>query len=775
MIESIENNLNDGIENFKYDDLQNEKISLDFTESLFTNFLNKKNDLNSSKNNLTNINKAIQQLNLNNISNESSKKNSPLNIKNNNNNNNNKNNNNYSYNNSPNKSSKISISNNSNNSNKNLINNNFNNDNNNNNNYNNNNNNNNNNFNNNNYNNYNYNNNNYNNNYNNNNNNNNNNNINSTPIDPTPLNLSKISKIQSTFKSHLSLNHFTLLRTSIFILQRAYRHHLIKKYNLPSNFYYNDKFLKLQTEIYEENYKNNLSILFPALFVDKTDINSFTKNLMYLTNNPNRNPYESQKIILFSKILDFDMMINTDETYEELWSLTYEKLYSKCLKNFDPIQNIQIGSQHTICLSTKGKIFSFGWNNYGQCGIDRKKTIVGKEELNGNESLVEINKFNELKPKVINKINGFKMVEIENNNNNNFYNNNNNNNFYNNNNNNFYNNNNIEFKSIICGEDHSITLDTKGNVYTFGINLNGQLGLNHNHPVSHPSKIKSLFNIKEINSAGYINFAVNKNGDGFIWPYTDKTGTLKFSPAKILLNEKINNISCGNNFCLILTNSGLLYSMGKSNKYGQLGTGDYSSHLSPILIEYFLNSNERITQISCGFKHSVAKTSLGKVYTWGANSKGQLGNNSYNNLTIPGIVKFDDNFMKVFQISAGFRCTFFLCENRKVYCCGCNGTISMEKIPVLFDIIDKVPEMAIESNYSVVRILNTWNKSFSVFYCTIADSSNMKINPVKLNGILNKLSAKWENNENKPPYVESIEKYFDIGTMRKENEGKYKN
>ena len=685
MNEIIENL--DDINDFKYDDKQNEKIANDFAESLFSDYVQKKSKLNkqSSKSNIKDVNEAIQKLNFNNINSNSSnnsQNNSPLN------------NNNISKNNSKNNISKNNSKNNINNnknSNKKII---------------------------------------------------NNNNNNKFNLSPYKKNIEKITKIQTNFKFYLKLK-------KIFIIQRSFRNHLIKKYNLPQNFYYNDKFLKFQTEIYEENYKNNLSILFPALFMDKTDINSFTKNLIFVTNNPNRNPYDSQKIILFSKILDFDMMINTDETYDELWSQTYEQLYSKCLKNFDPIQNISLGSQHTICLTSKGKIYSFGWNNYGQCGIKTKSTIIKKHELNNNESLVEITKYNELKPKIINKTKNYKSID-----------------FYDKENNVI----NIEGKSIICGEDHTIILDTKGNVYTFGINLNGQLGLGHNHCEQTPKKI--LNNIKQINSAGYINFAVNKDGDAFIWPCSDKNRTLKLIPSKINLKEKINSISCGNNFCLILSISGLVYSMGKSNKYGQLGTGNYEAHLSPVLIEYFLSSNERITQISCGFKHSVAKTSLGKVYTWGSGSKGQLGNNNYNNLTIPGLVKFEDNFMKVFQISAGFRCTFFLCENRKVYACGCNGTISMEKIPVLFDIIDKVPEMAIESNYSIVRIMNCWNKSFSLFYCTIADSSNMKINPVKLNGILNKLAAKWENNENKPPFVESIEKYFDIGCMRKEDKRK---
>ena len=166
--------------------------------------------------------------------------------------------------------------------------------------------------------------------------------------------------------------------------------------------------------------------------------------------------------------------------------------------------------------------------------------------------------------------------------------------------------------------------------------------------------------------------------------------------------------------------------MGKSNKYGELGLGDFNPHLHPTLITYFIKSNERINQISCGFKHTIVKTTTGKVYTWGWGGKGQLGRNSYNNMNTPGLVKFDNPFVKIYQVSAGFRSSFFLCENRKIYSCGCNGSLSMEKIPVLFDIVSKIPEMSIESNYSVVRIMNSWCKSFSVFYATVADSSMVK-------------------------------------------------
>ena len=171
--------------------------------------------------------------------------------------------------------------------------------------------------------------------------------------------------------------------------------------------------------------------------------------------------------------------------------------------------------------------------------------------------------------------------------------------------------------------------------------------------------------------------------------------------------------------------------------------------------------------MSCGYKHCVAKSSVGRAYTWGLGVKGQLGQNNYNNLTIPAQVKIEGTFSKVYQVSAGFRSTFFLLENRKIYACGCNGTISMEKTPIMFDIIDKVPEMSLEQNYSVVRIMNTWNKSFSIFYATIADSSNLKISPVKLNNILNQLAYKWDYDGINAPYIEPIAGYFPISFMKK--------
>ena len=589
--------------------------------------------------------------------------------------------------------------------------------------------------------------------------------------------------IQKNWKTFYDVNRFKLLKYKTLIIQNFYRKYLIKKYNLPSNFYYNDKFLKMQTELYEETYKKNLNILFPSLFMDKSDLNEFASNMLEMANNPIHNPYDSGKIFLFAKILDFDMMIDTNECYETLWASIYDSIYTKCLQINDPIQLISLGSQHTICVTNKGKVYTFGWNNYGQCGVPINSTIVLKSELENNR-LINVNKFNELDLKILNRIDGVKIPQIDEI---------------------------ILSNSITCGEDYTLIVDQEGKLWAFGLNLNGQLGLGHCEQIDKPSEVviennysdnnnnknsqknsnmnsqnninnsankknNNNNNIKKklnlVKSAGYINFCTTEEGNIYMWPWGDKKGNVHYTPKKFYLSplqekEKVTSIACGNNFCLMLNNNGMVYSMGKSNKYGELGVGDFSPRYAPTPLQFFFLNKERINQISCGFKHSVAKSTTGRVYTWGCGCKGQLGQDNYNNMSIPGFVGFEDPFMKIIQVSAGFRSTFFLSENRKVYACGCNGTISMEKTPILFDIVDKVPEMSLEQNYSVVRINNTWCKSFSIFYATVADTTTMKLSPVRINNILNNLASKWVNDNINPPYIDTIENYFPVNIMKK--------
>jgi hypothetical protein len=54
--------------------------------------------------------------------------------------------------------------------------------------------------------------------------------------------------------------------------------------------------------------------------------------------------------------------------------------------------------------------------------------------------------------------------------------------------------------------------------------------------------------------------------------------------------------------------------------------------------------------------------------------------------------------------------------------------------------------MANENIYHIVRIHSTWNKSMSIFYATVADTSLCKkMTNVKVNQILSTLNSKWNS------------------------------
>src|SRR5207244_3924967 len=60
-----------------------------------------------------------------------------------------------------------------------------------------------------------------------------------------------------------------------------------------------------------------------------------------------------------------------------------------------------------------------------------------------------------------------------------------------------------------------------------------------------------------------------------------------------------------------------------ANEYGELGDGSYTDRSAPVDVSSVLSN---VMQVSAGWKHAVALTSDGKVWTWGDNTYGQIGN-----------------------------------------------------------------------------------------------------------------------------------------------------
>ena len=144
-----------------------------------------------------------------------------------------------------------------------------------------------------------------------------------------------------------------------------------------------------------------------------------------------------------------------------------------------------------------------------------------------------------------------------------------------------------KFTQFSAGFVHSLAIGSDGNLYSWGYNNSGQLGNGTTDSSRHgtPSKVAM--------------------------------------PAGV---TKFTQISAGNDHSLALDSDGNLYSWGY-NMYGQLGKGN-----SDFVIEQLTPSKglmpadgTKFTQISAGYKHSLALGTDGNVYSWGDNSKSQLG------------------------------------------------------------------------------------------------------------------------------------------------------
>jgi len=132
--------------------------------------------------------------------------------------------------------------------------------------------------------------------------------------------------------------------------------------------------------------------------------------------------------------------------------------------------------------------------------------------------------------------------------------------------------------------------------------------------------------------------AINSEGRIFTWGCNmygqlgDGTGINKSVPTEItnqfglLPSETITQVSLGNSFSAAITSSGRIFTWGY-NWAGQLGDSTTDNKFTPTEItnQFSLLPGETITQVALGDLHSSATTSSGRIFTWGINWYGQLG------------------------------------------------------------------------------------------------------------------------------------------------------
>ena len=189
---------------------------------------------------------------------------------------------------------------------------------------------------------------------------------------------------------------------------------------------------------------------------------------------------------------------------------------------------------------------------------------------------------------------------------------------------------------VSAGEYHSLALRNDGTVWAWGYNAFGQLGNNTTTNSNKAVEVLNssgtpLSNIVAIAAGENHSLAVDSSGNLWAWGYNaegqlgDGTTTNHLEAEQINLSgTTVTQVAGGGFYSLAITSTGTVLAWG-ANSYGELGDGTTTNRLTPVAVQNLTS----VASISAGQYHSLATETNGTVWTWGYNNCGELGNGTF--------------------------------------------------------------------------------------------------------------------------------------------------
>jgi alpha-tubulin suppressor-like RCC1 family protein len=261
-----------------------------------------------------------------------------------------------------------------------------------------------------------------------------------------------------------------------------------------------------------------------------------------------------------------------------------------------------------------------------------------------------------------------------------------------------------------------------GKLYSFGDNTFGQLGDSSNTSRYAPVPVNAtLFsNAISIVEAGPISsYVVTSDGQLYAWGSNSQCmhsyyntndldllgdnstqSTNRNSPVLIdTLQKTIVSIAVGTDTCLAQTSDNFILGWG-TNLYGTIGDGSNTARVTPYLTSKGAISGRVISRLLVGNYHAVALTTDSKVYAWGLNTNGQLGDGTVVNRYFALLVTQTlIGSKRVTDIAVGGSFTMVLMSDNTLYswgsctkldntpyCVGDNTATTYRSSPVAMDI-----------------------------------------------------------------------------------------
>ncbi|MGV3588844.1 MAG: T9SS type A sorting domain-containing protein [Adhaeribacter sp.] len=217
--------------------------------------------------------------------------------------------------------------------------------------------------------------------------------------------------------------------------------------------------------------------------------------------------------------------------------------------------------------------------------------------------------------------------------------------------------------SVATGRYRALALDAEGNVYSWGEN-NRIL----------PQQVAGLSGITAIAVGLSHSLALKSDGSVYAWGFggdgqlgtgifNDKYEAFSSSTPLLVGISEVIAISAGSNHSLALTSDGTVYFWGAS----------------VTAVPLKVNTLTEVAAIASGYNHFIALKSDGTVYTWGSNDAGELGNGTNISSQVPVKVI---NLSGVRAIAAGSSHSLAIKSDGTVYNWGYDGISKSNYTPV---------------------------------------------------------------------------------------------
>lgn len=293
------------------------------------------------------------------------------------------------------------------------------------------------------------------------------------------------------------------------------------------------------------------------------------------------------------------------------------------------------GPGHSIAVTSKGAVYSFGSNSSGQLG-------------HGNTE-------EEYHPLPIRSLSGIRIIQAA------------------------------------AGAGRTMLISDEGKAYAFGKDSFGEAEyvVQGNKMVTSPQFVESLRDVFVVQAAigNFFTAVLSREGRvyTFSWGNETKLGhqteLTDLEPRPLLGElETIPVVQIAAGYCYLLAlacqpDRMSVYSVG-CGLGGKLGHGSRTDEKLPRLIQQFQNLNIQPAVVAAGAWHAAVVGKDGRVCTWGWGRYGCLGHGNEECESVPKVVEALSN-VKAVHVATGDYTTFVVSEQGDVYSFGCGESSSL--------------------------------------------------------------------------------------------------